>query len=222
MSNSRKIIAQSSLSLSIILVISIFVLSFMPQQDLQKISDSKELKSKILAKALSTNNTQSDFIQEKHLSLFEEVIISKGEFYFQTPNLIRWQYNSPISYVIVMNGETVQIKDGEIIKEYDMNSNPIFREINKLLLSSLNGDILNSKEFKIDYFKIKDQYMARLIPQKSQMSDVLTSIEIYFNSIDYGVVGIKLNENSEDFTMIKFTQRTINGEIPKTTFKLHK
>lgn len=204
----------------IILVMSIFIFAIPPQQEFKKIEDAKELKTKILAKAKSTKNIQSDFIQEKHLSLFEEVIISEGEFYFQIPNLIRWQYNSPISYTIVMNGETIQIKDENGLKEYNINSNPIFREINKLLLSSLNGDILLSKNFKIEYYKNNEHYMARLLPQSSAMTDVLSNIEIYFNLIDYGVTGLKLTENTEDFTIINFKQRIINGEIPASTFKL--
>jgi outer membrane lipoprotein carrier protein len=199
---------------------SIFAFTGFAPQEYKKVDNIAELKAKILAKAKSTKNIHSEFVQEKHLSMFEEVMISKGEFYFQIPNSIRWQYNSPISYIIVMNGKTIQIKDDEGLKEYDINSNPVFKEINKLLLSSLNGKILESKEFKIEYFKANDKYMARLIPQSSAMSDVLSNIEIYFNSIDYGVTGIKLTENSEDFTIINFKQRIINGKIPDNTFKL--
>lgn len=185
-----------------------------------KIENPEELKQKIIAKAHSTINIFSDFTQEKHLDLFQEVIISKGEFYFAKPNSIRWQYNTPISYTIVLSGNKVQIKDDESLKEYDMDSNPIFKEINKLLLTSLNGEVLNSKDFKTEYFSNNSEYMARLLPQNSAMTDVLNNIEIYFNKIDFGVIGIRLNENTDDFTLIKFTQRIINGQIPNHTFKL--
>jgi outer membrane lipoprotein-sorting protein len=185
-----------------------------------KVENPENIKQKIIAKANSTINIHSDFIQEKHLDLFEEVIISHGEFYFQKPNSIRWQYNTPISYTIVLANNKVQIKDEESLKEYDMASNPIFKEINKLLLSSLNGQVLNSKDFKIEYFSNNSEYMARLLPQNTAMTDVLNSIEIYFNKIDFGVIGIRLNENTDDFTLIKFTQRIINGQIPDHIFKL--
>ncbi len=186
----------------------------------QKVSNIQLLKQQIITKSQNTQNIYSDFIQEKHLSMFKEVIISKGVFYFQQPNLIRWQYNTPISYTIVLNGKKVQIKDDNGLKEYDMSSNPIFKEINNLLLNSLNGKILNSKDFKIEYYKNHYEYMARLLPQNTAMTDVLTSIEIYFNRIDFGVIAIKLTEDSEDFTLIKFNQRIINGQIPDHTFKL--
>ncbi len=187
-----------------------------------RIEKPDDIKNKIIAKANSTINIKSDFTQEKHLDLFEEVIISHGVFYFQKPNSIRWQYNDPISYTIVLDGKTVQIKDEESLKKYDMDSNPIFKEINKLLLNSLNGEILNSSDFKIEYFGNKYEYMARLLPQNTAMTDVLSSIEIYFNNIDFGVTAIKLNEATDDFTYIKFNQRIINGEIPNNIFKLHK
>jgi len=185
-----------------------------------KIENPKEIKQKIISKANSTINIYSNFTQEKHLDLFEEVIMSKGEFYFEKPNSIRWQYNTPISYTIVLSGNKVQIKDNESLKEYDMASNPIFKEINKLLLNSLNGEVLNSKDFKIEYFSNNSEYMARLLPQNTAMTDVLNNIEIYFNKIDFGVIGLRLNENTDDYTLIKFTQRIINGQIPDHTFKL--
>lgn len=185
-----------------------------------KIKNPDNIKQKIIAKANSTINIHSDFTQEKHLDLFEEVIKSEGEFYFEKPNSIRWQYNTPISYTIVLSGTKVQIKDDESLKEYDMDSNPIFKEINKLLLNSLNGEVLNSKDFKVEYFSNNSEYMTRLLPQNTAMTDVLNNIEIYFNKIDFGVIGIRLNENTDDYTLIKFTQRIINGQIPDHTFKL--
>lgn len=185
-----------------------------------KIKNPDNIKQKIIAKANSTINIHSDFTQEKHLDLFEEVIKSEGEFYFEKPNSIRWQYNTPISYTIVLSRNKVQIKDDESLKEYDMDSNPIFKEINKLLLNSLNGEVLNSKDFKVEYFSNNSEYMTRLLPQNTAMTDVLNNIEIYFNKIDFGVIGIRLNENTDDYTLIKFTQRIINGQIPDHTFKL--
>lgn len=185
-----------------------------------KIQNPEKVKQKIIAKANSTINIYSDFSQEKHLDLFQEVIMSQGEFYFQKPNSIRWQYNTPISYTIVISGNKIQVKDDENLKEYEMSTSPIFKEINKLLLSSLNGEILNSKDFMIEYFSNKNEYMARLLPQNTAMTDVLNSIEIFFNKIDFGVIGIRLNENTDDYTYIKFTQRIINGQIPNHTFKL--
>ena len=185
-----------------------------------KIENPEEIKAKIISKAKSTINIHADFTQEKHLDLFKEVIHSNGEFYFQKPNSIRWQYVNPISYTIVLANKKVQIKDEESLKEYDMSSNPVFKEINKLLLNSLNGDILNSKDFKIEFYSNNTEYMTRLLPQNTAMTDYLNSIEIYFNKIDFGVIGIKLNENTDDFTYIKFTQRIINGQIPDHIFKL--
>ena len=204
--------------ISLLLLISLVFIASIPE--FKEIEKPDTVKKKIIAKAKSTKNIQSDFIQEKHLGMFEEVLISKGEFFFKNPNLIRWQYNEPISYTIVMNGKKILIKDGKKLKEYDINSNPIFKEINKLLIGSLSGEILNSKDFKISFYESKYKYMARLMPQNTAMTDVLNSIEIYFNKIDYGVTGIKLNESGSDFTHIKFNQRIINGTIPKNTFKL--
>lgn len=177
-----------------------------------------ELKAKIIEKAKSTKSISSDFIQEKHLTMFEEIMESKGAFLFKAPNKVRWEYVSPISYIIVLDGKKVKIKDEEKVKTYDMNSNPIFKEINRLLVHSLNGEILSSSDFRIEYFESKHRYMARLFPENEDMKQMINNIEIYFAKIDFGVVGLRINEFSQDYTIIKFQNRILNEEIEDSSF----
>lgn len=192
-----------------------------PKEDFIRVKDEQKLKDRIIEKAKNTHSIRSDFRQEKHLTMFEEVMKSKGEFLFKEPNKVRWEYVEPISYIIVLDGKKVSIKDDEKVKSYDMDSNPIFKEINRLLVHSLNGEILSSKDFRIEYYESKDRYMARLFPNNEDMKQVIDNIEIYFAKIDFGVIGLRINEYSQDFTIIKFQNRILNEDIENAAFNLN-
>jgi outer membrane lipoprotein carrier protein len=200
-----------------VLMMSAFALQ---TQSYTKIANIEEIKSKIVKKASETENIHSDFDQEKHMMMFNEVIKSKGVFYFSKPNKLRWEYYSPIRYIIVLDGKQVQIQDQSKVKTFDLNSNPIFKEVNKLMISSFNGDILNSKDFKVEYYQSSYDYMAKLRPLNSAMANMIETIEIYFNKTDFGVTGLKIVEVGNDYTLIKFQNRIINGKLSTHIFTL--
>lgn len=208
-------------ALLLAIIIGLSFTSAQSSQDFEPVKNNSELKVKIVEKAKNTKSISSDFTQEKHLTMFEEVLMSKGTLLFKEPNMVRWEYATPISYTIVLDGKKVKIKDDEKVKSYDMNSNPIFKEINRLLVHSLNGEILSSPDFRIEYFESKDQYMARLFPNSEDMKQVISNIEIYFAKIDFGVVGLRINEFSQDYTTIKFQNRILNEDIEDSSFSLN-
>ncbi len=186
-----------------------------------KVKDEQKLKLKIIEKAKNTKSIHSDFSQEKHLTMFEDVMLSKGSFLFKEPNKVRWEYIEPVSYIIVLDGRKVKIKDEDKVKTYDMDSNPIFKEINRLLVHSLNGEILSSTDFRIEYYESEHRYMARLFPNNEEMKQMIDNIEIYFAKIDFGVVGLRINEYSHDYTIIKFQNRILNEDIKDSSFNLN-
>jgi outer membrane lipoprotein-sorting protein len=204
----------------ILLLIVVSGFSNKKDDDFRRVQNEQFIREKIIEKARNTRTIRSDFTQEKHLTMFEEVLVSNGEFLFSEPNKVRWEYLEPISYIIVLDGKKVLIKDEDKVKSYDMNSNPIFKEVNRLLVNSLSGEILSDKDFRIEYYESADAYMTRLFPNNEDMKQVIDNIELYFNKIDFGVTGLRINEFSKDFTLIKFQNRILNEDIDKAAFKL--
>ena len=54
------------------------------------------------------------FSQEKHMQILTKPLVSKGRFYFQAPDSVRWEYTSPVRSVLLM-------RKGDI-KRYTMGS----------------------------------------------------------------------------------------------------
>jgi outer membrane lipoprotein-sorting protein len=166
----------------------------------------------------ATTSIESDFTQEKNLSMLSEKIISKGHFVFKKENLLRWEYNTPSKYLIVINKDKVIIKDEKKTTKYDMNSNKVFKEINDIMLSCVQGTIFKSNKFKTSYFESDKYYKLELIPQVKNMKDSFKKINLYFDKTVTSVAKMEMIESNEDLTLLDFTNKKLNAAIAETIF----
>lgn len=169
-----------------------------------------------MSKAL--NSIDADFTQEKNLSVLSEKIISKGHLMFKKENLLRWEYFSPSKYLIVINKEKVFIKDEKKTTKYDMNSNKVFKEINDIMISCVQGTIFKSSKFKTSYFENEKYYKLEMTPNTKNMKDSFKKINLYFDKTITSVSKIEIIEASEDFTLIEFLNKKLNAPISENSF----
>src|ERR1700752_681669 len=108
------------------LITLIFISQFAIAQNFKAVKDTSALKQKIESMSKTVNSIESDFTQEKNLSMLSEEITSKGNFKFKKENMLRWEYSTPYKYLIVINKDKIWIKDEKKTQKYDMNSNKIF------------------------------------------------------------------------------------------------
>jgi len=202
------------------ILLCVLTISLPAQTGFKPVKDTILLKEKINRVSKETNSLESDFVQVKTLSMLSEKITSKGHFCFKKDNLLRWEYVSPYTYIIVINKEKVLIKDENKLKKYDMNSNKIFKEINDIMISCINGNILNSNKFKIAYSENDKGYRLELTPLAKGMKESLKKIYMYFDKAVTSVIKLEMVEATDDFTVIDFTNKKVNGDIPAEKFIL--
>ena len=190
-------------------------------KDFKSVQDIKEAQENLAKLSENTKSIQSEFIQEKRLSFLSENIISKGKFYFNSPNQLRWEYSEPFEYIIVFNDKNIFIKDEGNISTFDTESNKMFSEINNMMIGSIQGDLFNDTErFSVKYLENSDQYLLELDPQLPEMKSMLKAIMIYIDKSNISVAKIKMIESSDDYTSIDFTNRKLNQEISSEIFNL--
>lgn len=187
-------------------------------QSFKLVKDTTLLKQKIESMSKNTSSIESDFTQEKNLSMLSEKIVSKGHFVFKKDNLLRWEYNSPTKYLIVINKDKILIKDEKKITKYDMNNNKVFKEINDIMLSCVQGTIFKSNKFKSAYFENDRYYKLELKPLVKSMKDTFKTINLMFDKTVSSVVKIEMIEASEDVTTIDFINKKLNAAIPQELF----
>ncbi len=183
--------------------------------------DENTFRQKLEEMAATTQSIKSDFKQEKHLSILSNALISEGELIFKKPNLLKWAYEKPFQYVIVLDGKEIKMKDEEKTSTFDITSSKTFKQINDLIVSSVNGDILKEDQFDITYFQDERNYIAFLVPKDAQMKKFVSKIELFFDKNDLTVNRLILREPNDDYTLINFSEKKINSNITDEAFRIH-
>jgi outer membrane lipoprotein-sorting protein len=162
---------------------------------------------------------ESDFIQEKNLSMLANKIVSRGHFWYKKENNIRWEYVSPYKYLIIITNDQIFIKEDKSQKQYDIQSNAMFREMNKFISGCIQGDILkNEKDYRVGYFEDEKSYFVTLVPNDAAMRRMLNEVQIWFDKRDLTVSRINMVEAGGDYTNIEFTAKKLNTVIPIEKF----
>lgn len=211
----------TKLNMTVIFFLAITFSVFAQNENFTPVQNIAKTKTDLKKLTENTQTIQSAFIQEKHLSFLEENIISKGKFYFNSPNQLRWEYSEPFEYIIVFNDKNIFIKDDGKISSFDTESNKMFSEINNMMIGTIQGNLFTDTEkFHVQYFENASQYLLELEPKHSEMKDMLKSIKIYIDKSTISVAKIKMIESSDDYTSIDFTNRKLNQEIDDERFEL--
>ena len=206
-------------------LVSIFICGFLlvtlgQRLEFVEVTDTIMLKQKLEATSEATFSISSKFRQEKHLWMLKETIFSTGEFIFKKPNSIKWQYNSPILYTISIHNNTFTIDNNGNITTYDVQSNPLFKEINKIIATAIRGDFINNPDFESRFLVNDEQFLAILIPMNKNVKSMLNLIEIYLSKATLQVDKVIFREAQDDYTLIYFEDKFINRNIPTSDFIL--
>ncbi len=168
-----------------------------------------------------TSTISSDFTQEKEMSILNDKIITTGKFYFKKDQLLRWEYIHPFAYIITIRGDVITILDEGTIKSFNTKSNKVFSEVNRIIIGSVNGTLLDDASFTADFNKNNSHFIVSLTPVSAVVKESLDRIAIYFNKTDYTVDKLEMYESAGDFTRITFTNKQINQPISDEIFILH-
>lgn len=187
-------------------------------QNFKAVKDTTALRLKVEQMSKTVNSIESDFTQEKNLSMLSEKIVSKGHFVFKKENQLRWEYNTPYKYLIVINKDKIWIKDDKKTSKYDMNSNKVFKEINDIMISCVQGNIFKSGKFKVAYYENDKYYKLELWPLQKNMKESLKKINMYFEKNVTSVSKLDMIEPNDDYTTLEFTGKKLNGQIADNIF----
>ena len=179
-----------------------------------------DFKTSFSAAAKKTISIKSDFVQEKNLSMLSEKITSKGKFWFKKDNQVRMEYSTPFQYLLVINKDKVFIKDGQKQNTINTKSNKLFQQINKITVDCVQGNITDNPDFKIRVFESKGGFLVELTPISKGLKDFFKTINVIVDKKDYAVAGIEMNENSGDNTVIHFSNKEMNTNIPDALFAI--
>jgi len=125
-------------------------------------------------------------------------------------------------YLVIINDTKLFIKDKNNKKQYDTQSNKMFKQLNDFLIGCINGEILNNtKDFELNFKENETLYFVTLIPKAQQMKKMLSEIHIYFDKKDLSVSELKMVEQGGDYTNIEFYNKKLNVNISDEKFNFN-
>ena len=162
----------------------------------------------------------ASFKQEKVLSFLETPVISEGEFWFMQKEKIRWEYQKPYAYVMIMNDGLLTVKDDGDEYSTDLSANKMFEQMNGLISGSIQGKLLAEEDnYSKEYFEDENNIIIRFIPLANDLSAYLQHIEIFFDKEKLDVNQLMMMEAGGDYTQISFFNKQVNQEITEDVFK---
>lgn len=168
--------------------------------------------------AAGVNTLSSDFVQEKHLAMFEEVLTSKGRFVFAKPDRLRWELLEPVSsgFVLVGNqGRRWSDRSGRS-EPFDLAREPVMKLVAEQLLSWARADFARlRKEYRLSLVSEKP-VVLRLDPLAK--GGVLSHLLIGFAAAETHVEKVEIHDRDGDFTRIRFLAATVNAPVAKELF----
>lgn len=171
--------------------------------------------------AAAMKTMQADFVQTKHLRMLGEKMVSRGRMCYQQSDRLRWEYTKPYAYTFILNGNSVMMSKGGHRDVVDVNRNKVFREIARMMMSSVVGTCLtDSKNFKVSMTVDKQTYTATLLPQKKDMKAMFTRIVLVFNRRTSVVSKVTMYEKNGDRTEITLDNVRTGAAVSPTEFTI--
>lgn len=203
-----------------ILLFLLFSLQLSAQSEFKPLKNEADFTKRFSEASAKINTIKSDFIQEKHLSMLEEKIVSKGIFWFKKEQKVRMEYLSPTKYLIVMNDKTFRIKDTSGDKKMATGGNKLFQQISQITADCIRGNVLNNKDFETVIMENSKLYKIEMKPHSKQMKTYFSSIHLMINKSDLDVASIIMNEPSGDFTKLSFQNKLLNSTLSDEVFSV--
>ncbi len=180
----------------------------------QKKVSVDELHKIMQEKTKDVQSVACDFEQEKHMEYLDAVIASSGKLYFDKQNRLLWEYVEPFQYMITINNGKFTINSDGNISEHDIKSNKMFSQLSDLIIKSVNGTIFTDDSFDVEAVEETNQYVVTLHTKKPEMKEVLSKIDLLIDKSNFSVNEVKMYEQQDDFTHIKFINKKFNASIP--------
>ena len=187
----------------------------------QTLNDA-QIRQRVNQAAAAMKTMQCDFVQTKHLKMLNDDIVAHGKMYYQQSSKLRWEYTIPYAYVFVLNGDKVLLKNKQRNDVIDVNQNKMFREIARVMMSSVVGNcLLGDKTFKTTIATTNGEWIATLIPQRKDMRQMFQKIVLHFNQQRAVVNCVEMVEKSGDKTVINLKNIRTNETINAAIFSVH-
>jgi outer membrane lipoprotein-sorting protein len=166
-------------------------------------------------------SVSAHFSQEKHIQILTKPLVSRGRFYFQAPDSVRWEYISPVKSVLTMHKGN--------IKRYVLSGKGLVKDAGgamesmQVVLQEIGrwskGQFTGNEYFSATLKEGKERQII-LTPREKELAAMISRIVITPSAERPGVLkSVKIVESEGNYTLFEFTDVLINEKISETLFR---
>jgi outer membrane lipoprotein-sorting protein len=163
----------------------------------------------------------ASFEQETSTEMLVEAERSKGTFYYEAPDKVRWQYDHPTPKVIVINGQELLTwyKDLHRAEKVQVGrySDAVFKYLGA---SGSLETLMDYFSLRIDFPKGDEPYRIDLVPRYKRVEKRLREMSVSIDSKLFVPVELSYVEPNGDATHYAFTHFRVNEPLPAAQFDL--
>ena len=200
----------------------LLTMSLLPFLSIAQTPLQSEMIKQINDASAQMHSLECDFVQTKFLNILDDKMVSKGKMYYQQADKLRWEYITPYTYTFILNDNQVLLKNDNRSDIIDVNQNKIFKEIARMMMTSIVGNCLSDeKAFKTTVEVVGNDWVANLIPLKRDMKQMWNSLVLHINPDLKVVYKVEMHEPSGDYTVIDLINIKTNNSINAKVFDIN-
>ena len=167
------------------------------------------------------NSLRVNFVQERHMLVFEEPLVAEGILCYKSPGNLRWELTKPFSSVLLyVNGKVSKVvKNGEENRQLDIGSQELMRQIIGMIVGWMQGDLDKSREYFNLEVSCDQKYRVWLLPKTAALLKMIYSIELFMDVENYHIRKVIIHEPRGDRIEIRYLKEQWNPELLDDLFK---
>jgi len=185
---------------------------------------SDEVLSRIQRQLASVKTVQSDFIQEKKLTVFNRTMTIRGQLALQRPTRLLWTVSDPVKYAIRVEGDEVcqWDEDTNRVQVIHIGGDPTFRAIFEQFQAWFMGNYSSvSQSYDVVVQSDRPPVSLSFTPKPgSAMAKIVQGVDLTFGSEESYISTLVVHEAGGDTTNIRFLNTQLNQPIKDEAWEI--
>ena len=172
----------------------------------------------IKSAAATITSVRAEFVQEKHMEILAKPLVSKGVFYFQAPNSLRWEYRSPVQSILLMHdGRTKRYlkRNGAIIEDEGAHLQSM-QVVLQDIAQWLNGRFEENPAFSAS---LEPDRKIVLRPKEKSLAAIIQRIELILSDRPGIIAAVMIYEGENSYTRFEFKNTILNQPLQDSIFR---
>lgn len=175
----------------------------------------------IRREAAHVQSISAPFTQKKQMKILTRPLVSQGQFYFQAPASVRWEYTAPVKSIMIMRQGTMKryLYAGGHFTEEAGGRMPSMEMVMQEISAWLQGRFDQSRYFTATLIQGAPARIV-LTPKEKSFARLIRRIELTPSQRPGVLKSIRIVEDEKTSTLFEFRNVEVNKPIAESVFQV--